>query len=369
VFALAFYIALKNYCRLALRLFFRQWQVRFVTPLPQGPVIFVANHQSAFMDAILVICSSAANPWSIARAGIFDKPLAVKLLTLVQIKPLYRFRDGFSTLRKNDAAMDEYAQMLMSGKSLLIFAEGNDDGYWKLRPLQKGFAKIALRAAEKSNNTLGLKIVPVGIQYEDHAKFRSRVLITFGEPIPVFANRNTENGSSKEEKATDALVNKTATALQSLMLHIDGDADDYVRKEAWFHRHHVTQRDLAKQLEADQALVKNTPASLDSKGPVQFQRRWPWWNPLFWYAFVNHLLPGSIITWFVKKKVHNEQFHTSIQYALGLVLVPLFYLLQTGVLLVITHSMVGALLYFVSLPVSLALTRRKVWIEEMGAGI
>jgi 1-acyl-sn-glycerol-3-phosphate acyltransferase len=366
VFALAFYVSLKQYCRLALRLFFRQWQVRFVAPLPKGPVIFVANHQSAFMDAILVICSSAANPWSIARANIFGKPWAVKALTLVQIKPLYRFRDGFSTMRKNDAAMEEYAQMLINGKSLLIFAEGNDDGYWKLRPLQKGFARIALRAEEKSNYTLGLTIVPVGVQYEDHAKFRSRVLVTFGEAIPVVTHHAaaTDNGRSpKDELDTDTLINKTVDGLKPLMLHIEGHGDEYERKAAYLYQHHVTQNDLAAQLAADQAIVKNIPTNLENVAPVRTTKSWPWLNPLFLYAFVNHLLPGSIISWFVKKKVHNEQFHSSIQYAFGLVLVPLFYCLQTSLFFSITHSGLWSLIYFISLPISLSLTRRKLVVS------
>ncbi len=368
MFALAFYVSLKQYCRLALRLFFRQWQVRFVAPLPKGPVIFVANHQSAFMDAILVICSSAANPWSIARANIFGKPWAVKALTLVQIKPLYRFRDGFSTMRKNDAAMEEYAQMLINGQSLLIFAEGNDDGYWKLRPLQKGFARIALRAEEKSNYTLGLTIVPVGIQYEDHAKFRSRVLVTFGEAIPVVPHHaaSTDNGRSpKDELDTDTLMNKTSDGLRPLMLHIAGDGEEYARKVAYLYKHHVTQNDLAAQLAADQAIVKNIPANLENVAPVRTTKSWPWLNPLFLYALINHLLPGSIITWFVKKKVHNEQFHSSIQYAFGLVLVPLFYCLQTGLFFSITHSGLWSLIYFISLPISLSLTRRKLVVSAL----
>jgi 1-acyl-sn-glycerol-3-phosphate acyltransferase len=362
VFALAFYVSLKQYCRLALRLFFRQWQVRFVSPLPKGPVIFVANHQSAFMDAIVVICSSAANPWSIARANIFGKPWAVKALTLVQIKPLYRFRDGFSTMRKNDAAMEEYAQMLINGQSLLIFAEGNDDGYWKLRALQKGFARIALRAEEKSNYTLGLKIVPVGIQYEDHAKFRSRVLVTFGEAIPVVPHHaaSADNGQPliKDELDSDTLVNKTSNGLKPLMLHIAGDGDEYERKVAYLYQHHVTQNDLAAQLAADQAIVKNMPATLENVAPVRAKKSWPWLNPVFLYAFINHLLPASIISWFIKKKVHNEQFHSSIQYAFGLILVPLFYSLQTGLFFSMTHSWPLSLLYLISLPLSLSLTRK-----------
>ncbi|QLH32344.1 MAG: 1-acyl-sn-glycerol-3-phosphate acyltransferase [Cyclobacteriaceae bacterium] len=82
-----------------------------LSAVPDGPVIFVANHQNAFLDAVLIICSSHRNPWALARANVFKK-WANTLLTLIQMMPVYRFRDGFDTLRKNEVIMDQCASLL-----------------------------------------------------------------------------------------------------------------------------------------------------------------------------------------------------------------------------------------------------------------
>jgi 1-acyl-sn-glycerol-3-phosphate acyltransferase len=70
---IAFYFLLKQYCRLALYFFYRKWQVQGKENIPLGPVIFVANHQNAFLDAVLVSCSTQRNPWFLTRASVFGK--------------------------------------------------------------------------------------------------------------------------------------------------------------------------------------------------------------------------------------------------------------------------------------------------------
>jgi 1-acyl-sn-glycerol-3-phosphate acyltransferase len=172
------YRFMKNYCTSVLWFYFKKWQVRNVAPVPNGPVIFVSNHQNAFLDAIILGCSSHRNPWFLTRANVFQKDLVKKIFNIFKMTPVYRFRDGFSTLRKNDEVIENCVQLLSKGEAILIFGEGNHDEHWRLRTLQKGFARIAIAAEEKNNWTLGVKIVPVGIQYDAHKKFRSRVLIS-----------------------------------------------------------------------------------------------------------------------------------------------------------------------------------------------
>ena len=179
------YRFMKNYCTVVLWFYFRKWQIRNAAIVPSGPVIFVSNHQNAFLDAIILGCSSHRNPWFLTRANVFQKELVKKIFNTFKMTPVYRFRDGFSTLRKNDEVIENCVQLLSKGEAILIFGEGNHDEHWRLRSLQKGFARIAIAAEEKNNWSLGVKIVPVGIQYDSHSKFRSRVLVSFGEAILV----------------------------------------------------------------------------------------------------------------------------------------------------------------------------------------
>jgi 1-acyl-sn-glycerol-3-phosphate acyltransferase len=351
---------LKKYCQAALWFYFRTWQIRFVSDLPKGPLIMVANHQNAFLDAILIICSSIRNPWSIARANIFQKPLAKKLLHAIKILPVYRFRDGFSTLRKNDEVIESYARLLTEGEAILIFAEGNHDDHWRLRTLQKGFARIAIAAEEKSGYTLGLNIVPVGVQYESPSEYRSRVLVSFGAPISVKeCKKALENkeGEPVFKDLTEALITKTSEGLRPLILHVEHH--EYENKVKHFLHQRAEKEDLVEQLKTDQELIDRLEASQDQLTTPDHpsEKNRPWWNPVYLYGTLNHILPWAIIQWFIKAKVHDHQFIPSLRYALGILLVPLAYVLQTGICYVVSDSLVITALYFVSLPVSIALRK------------
>jgi len=210
------YPFLKNYCRIALRFYFRKWQVNGVENIPAGPVIFVPNHQNAFLDAVLVACSSPKNPWFMTRSDVFKNNLAKKILFKLKMLPVYRFRDGYQTLKNNDAVMNECISKLNSGETLLIFSEGSHGEKYQLRPLQKGVARIAF-AVDPSKN---ISVVPVGIQYDFPKTFRSRVLINFGKPIVVNEITNELSGG---RELHEMLLQKIKESLQKLIIHIDDE--------------------------------------------------------------------------------------------------------------------------------------------------
>jgi 1-acyl-sn-glycerol-3-phosphate acyltransferase len=345
-----FYQTLKQYCRLALNFYFSQWQAHEVAPIPSGPVIFVSNHQNAFLDAVLIACSMTRNPWFLARANVFSGKWAKKVLNWLQMSPVYRFRDGFSTLRKNDEVIENCVQILSQQKSILIFGEGNHNDQWYLRPLQKGFARIAIAAEERNNWMLNVKIVPVGIQYESHTNFRSKVLVSFGTPVSVKENYRPEQSAQEN---LDRLVQKTSDGIKPLMVHIE--PDHYESKFNFWKAHRQLRKDLVEQLKEDQNLVANYPGV--SNLIPQHEKVQPWWNPVRVYEAINHFPSRSTVRWFLKKKVKDQQFVGSIKFAVGIVIVPLFYFIQTSLFFVISQSLLTSVVYFISLPASVLLRR------------
>lgn len=326
------YLFLKIYCRIALRVYFSPLQIHFQSPVPKGPVLFVANHQNAFLDAVLVACCSHRNPWFLARANVFNKPWAAKVLALLKMMPIYRFRDGFGTLRKNDEVIERCAELLAKGEAILIFAEGNHDDRWALRPFQKGFARMALAAREKIES---IQIVPVGLQYDSHNSFRSRVLVSFGEPVRVDANSTIES-----------LVTETAQRLKPLILTID--YSEYTSCANYLHAKRSLQKNLIAQLRLDQQIVDQYAGEKIFDTATK-KKSIPWWNPLFIYGFANHFLAWKILQWVLNTKVKDSQFIGSIKFAVGMVLVPLFYLLQVEFLYLFSHSFWLVLIYSVTL--------------------
>jgi len=99
------YSFLKIFVTLALKLFFRKWEINGYQHIPKNtPLIFVANHQGTFMDAILIICSSNLQIASLSRADIFKNPIIRKLLTMLMMVPIYRPRDQVDIAKKNAEA-------------------------------------------------------------------------------------------------------------------------------------------------------------------------------------------------------------------------------------------------------------------------
>lgn len=345
------YKSLKLFATINLHFYYKKWQVNFVKPIPEGPVLFVANHQNSFLDAVVLACSTKRDPWFLARGGVFEKPWARKVLGWLRMAPVYRFRDGFSTLRKNDETITKCVSLLEKSESILIFGEGNHNDKYYLRSLQKGFARIAAAAEEKNHGTLKVKIVPVGLQYDSLNDFRSRVLVTFGNPITV---HDIWDASKNYQENLDALIQKTEAHLKPLMLHIDPHA--YEQKLAYLKARRVIKKDLVEQLKADQQLVAEAPEQHNEQAPPT-PKNLDVFNPLYWYERINNFIPRSVIHWVLNNKVSDPQFIGSLKFAIGMVLVPIAYIAQTSLCYAITGSLGIAGLYLISLPFAVWLKR------------
>ncbi len=342
-----FYWALKQYCRVALWFYFSRWQIVNKKNVPDGPVIFVANHQNAFLDAVVACCSSHRSMWFLARANVFEKPWARKILSWLKMMPVFRFRDGFNTLRRNDETIAECLALLSRGESILVFAEGNHHDHWRLRPLQKGFARIALAAEEKNNWKLGVKIVPIGIQYENPSESKSRVLVSFGQSVSV---KDSVQFSETQPDQLSDLITETTEKLKRLILHIE--EEDYHSKIIYLEKYRIHSTDLQEQLILNQALINSYTKEEDADS---FLRKKGWFNPLYAYWLLNNIIPWLIIQWVLKNKMKDPQFTSSLKFALGMILVPVFTILQTALVFYVTQSWPIAALYFLSLPASVKL--------------
>ena len=342
-----FYRGLKVWCTVGLNFFYRQWQINNVETVKnvKGPVIFIPTHQNAFLDAILLICSQQRNPWSIARASVFKKGLASKLLTAVQIKPVFRMRDGFSTLKNNEAIIQEWIKMLSQGNDIAIFAEGNHNPPYTHGELQRGFARMALKFQQQYEN-IPLSIIPVAIFYDDHLAFRSRVLVNFGEAIDV--NSIEHKGVSEREKL-DTIVAITEESMGRLSLQIEND--QYEDKYAFLLKHREYHRDMLEQLESDRAILRSFPHP-----PKEQSSGFPPWikrlNPLVWVGWLLHVIPYAVINQFIRKNIKDPQFIASLKYALGIFLVPLYYLILLSICFAITGSFIATLIAALTLPIS-----------------
>ncbi|MCF8111111.1 MAG: hypothetical protein K9J85_06445, partial [Desulfobacteraceae bacterium] len=85
----------------------------------------------------------------------------------------------------NIAVFDKVYELFERDGCLGLFPEGRNSPPGQIAELRTGGARMALGAEQRNNHTLGLKIVPVGLNYEHLGMFMSSALLRFGEPIQV----------------------------------------------------------------------------------------------------------------------------------------------------------------------------------------
>lgn len=193
----------------------------------KGAVIFCSNHTNAFMDPILVGSTYWRRSWFLARSDVFRKKTLAKFLSFIGIVPIYRLQEGVENLAKNDDTFDKCSLLLGEEKAIIIFSEGLCVQERRLRKLKKGTARIALGTEEKHDFKLGLKIVPVGVNYSATPwKFRSRVSIRYGEPFDV---KDYEEIYRKDKpRAINQFTKDLEEKMKKLVVVIEEDKNDEV---------------------------------------------------------------------------------------------------------------------------------------------
>jgi 1-acyl-sn-glycerol-3-phosphate acyltransferase len=209
----------KGFLQAVFRIYYRSIQVKDLSNFPeQGPVLLVANHPNSLVDPAILIHLLPRPVHFGARHGLFAGPLG-HILEAFGAIPLYRLQDAPRAKRQNLAAIDRYVELVRKGSVAAIFPEGlsRDDPH--VEPIKSGAARIALKAEGEADFTLGLKIVPVGLQFEPRRMFRADAFVRFGVPITV-----KDLASLHEEaprKAITELCDRIDRALKQLAFHVE----------------------------------------------------------------------------------------------------------------------------------------------------
>lgn len=194
----------------------------------KDPFILAPNHQNALMDPLAVLYAKNWQPVFLARADIFSKKFIASLLTFIKILPVYRIRDGFSSLQKNDDIFEKTVDVIQSRNPLVILPEGNHGDLKKLRSLKKGICRIAFQTEEANDFKLDIKIVPVGLDYSNYQKVGSELLVNFGDPICV--SDYYADFKESPQKAYTILKDRIGEEIKKVMIHIEDEEnhDTYI---------------------------------------------------------------------------------------------------------------------------------------------
>jgi len=200
--------------RILLAVFYRSVEMQGLERVPErGPVLFVANHGNALVDPMVLLAVLPRLPRFLAKHTLWKNPAVWPLLNLAGAIPIYRAQDGGGTSRNEEVFARCFAE-LAAGGAVALFPEGISHDQPALQPLRTGAARIALGAG--SGGARPVAIVPVGLTFEDKGRFRSRMLVSVGEPIAA-----TADASASEADAVRALTEQIDAGLRAVTLNFD----------------------------------------------------------------------------------------------------------------------------------------------------
>jgi glycerol-3-phosphate O-acyltransferase/dihydroxyacetone phosphate acyltransferase len=268
--------------------------------------------------------------------------------------------------------------------------EGNQGEQRKLRTFTKGIFRIAFDAQQKYGTNPGVKIIPVGIDFEDIKKYGKQIIINIGKPIEVsdYMTSYAENPVIATNEIRDRLRSdiKKITLDLATETHyqcfetIVGIANTAFAKKEYLPGNTVFQF-VARQRIAEKlvAIEKNEPEKIEElellckeyTGSLKLLnlRNWVFERPtykatallldglmlfatlpLFIYGFILNFLPFFAPV-LIRKHLINAKypgFFSSLHFGIGIFTFPLFYILQTVGFGLFSTSWWLTLLFFVS---------------------
>lgn len=146
--------------------------------LPDGPFILMSNHQSNF-DILALIAAIPRRIYWIAKKELFDIPIFGSSMRRGGYIPLDR-SDGRKALK----SMDNAADIIRRGSSVVMFPEGTRSRDGQLLPFKRGGFMLAVRA--------GVPVIPVTINGSGKVNpggliklFSGRIILTLHPPVTV----------------------------------------------------------------------------------------------------------------------------------------------------------------------------------------
>lgn len=312
------YLMVKYYVRTGFAFYYKQVKVLGLENVPRDKaVLFVANHQNALIDPLLIGAFIPRRLHFLTRADVFYKPYIRALLSTVNMLPIYRIRDGRESLSKNEEVFEKCYSILNRKGTVLIFPEGNHNIQRRVRVLSKGFTRIVFGALENYGDH-ELMVVPIGINYTNASRYASSVSLIVGEPVRANDYHAMENQdeASNNNGASSALKNKVRENLKKIVTHIE-DAENYDYIESCFY-----EEEFLDPLAVNEKLQRPEQLSPVDRDP---ERSFNFLLPL---VRANSILPLLIWNYF-SSKIEEEEFIATYKFALGVTVFPIFYGIQS----------------------------------------
>jgi glycerol-3-phosphate O-acyltransferase/dihydroxyacetone phosphate acyltransferase len=220
-----FYAFLRLLARFWIWFLFREVAVRDARRVPPaGPVLLCANHPNNLIDSLLVAAVLSRKVHYLANASLFRNPLLAAFLVRAGAIAVYRRQDGPGRADRNPETFAASRRALEAGRVLAIYPEGTTHAETRVQQIKTGAARIALgyeaaRAAALPGSLPPLALIPVGLSFEARKSFRSRVLIAFGEQLPL--DSHAARARQDPVAAVRELTHAIQAAMEAEVVHVE----------------------------------------------------------------------------------------------------------------------------------------------------
>jgi glycerol-3-phosphate O-acyltransferase/dihydroxyacetone phosphate acyltransferase len=217
----------------------------------------VASHLNGFVDPVLLVAAMGRLPRFLAKATLWRVLPARPFLALACIIPVHRRQDTDGTAA-NTATFAAAVEALAAGATVALFPEGTTHDRPHLVELRTGVARIALQAID--SGVADLRIVPVGIAYEDKVALRGRALVAFGEPIAAAADVARFRGEADDDRG---VVRGLTRAVEQRLRAVSPDFRSSVEALALIGAAELVVRDQAEHPRKPVRLAEVDPVARD----------------------------------------------------------------------------------------------------------
>ncbi len=323
---------MRAYLRLGLFFYFKKIEVKHANRIPKsGAVLFLGNHQNALLDALLIATKNGRFSYFLTRASVFSKPLISKVLKSLLMLPVYRIRDGWSNLTKNNRVFSKSSKLLSEGHAITIFPEGSHNLRRTVRPLSKGFTRIIFETLEAYPDTI-IHLVPVGLNFKNATKFGDSTLINFGNVMSI-------DTCSIEDKSARVLELKSKVFDQLCKLTTHIETENYEQTLEALEAMNV---DFLKPERVNSCIANNFSScekgQLKKDSPLKVLSKFLLILCLF--------LPYFIWKKVAQPKIKEIEFTATFRFAIAITLVPIFIIVIMLILTLLMQFQI-ALLYLI----------------------
>ncbi len=219
------YLILRPLVRLVVGVYFRNLHIIDSHHVPdEGPLLIASNHPNSFAEPVILATFQKRILYYLVRGDVFKNPFFAWGLRMTHQLPIYRFKDGYADMKRNDESFSACFEHLRRGNSIVIYAEGGCVFEKRLRSIKKGAARIVLGALEKFPEIPEIKILPVGVNYPHGDQYRSQAMVHFGEPIAV--RDYWQSYQENPQVAVNQITQEIERRLSPLVLQIKDKSRD-----------------------------------------------------------------------------------------------------------------------------------------------